>query len=157
MLFSRVHTNCLHEVAQIQQKKASPQPRLFSRAALTVLTAGAIVPSWAGAGSVHGLTRATVLALALLGASIPVETTCTSCKRQAEMASGFARVCDSLTPCYTPEHSLAQDFDGCSEKKSVPCPRSSTSHPGTVTPSGRKRAVCKGLHTNPIRRVSGCS
>lgn len=64
----------------------------------------------------HGVARATVLALAFLGASIPVETACTSCGRQAEMASGFVTNTCSLTPCYTPEHSLAQDVDGCSEK-----------------------------------------
>lgn len=68
--------------------KSPPQPRLLSSAALTLLAAGAVVPSWAGAGSVHGVARAAVLAQAFLGASVPIETASTSYRRQAEIPSG---------------------------------------------------------------------
>lgn len=46
----------------------------------------------------HGVTRATILALAFLAASIPVETAHTSC-RGAEISSGLIAVISSLTPC----------------------------------------------------------
>jgi len=67
------HLICQREVAQIRQE--SPFP------ALTMLTAGAIVPGRAGAGSMHRVTQATILALAFLAASIPIEAARTSCRR----------------------------------------------------------------------------
>lgn len=62
----------------------SPSPAL----AVTLLTAGAVVASQAGAGSIHRVTQAAVLAPAFLGASIPIETAGTSYRRQAEIWSG---------------------------------------------------------------------
>lgn len=66
------HLICQCEVAQTRQERLSP--------VLTMLTACAIVPGRAGAGSMHRVTRATILALAFLAASIPVETAQTSCR-----------------------------------------------------------------------------
>lgn len=56
-----------------------------------MLTAGAIVPGRAGAGSMHRVTQATILALAFLAASIAIEATRTSFAAVAANPAGITQ------------------------------------------------------------------
>lgn len=94
----------------------SPAP-WSRRAALTVLTAGAIEARRAGTGSMHGVTGAAVLALAFLAAGLPVGTRSTSCRTQAEMSPGLW-----LQRRAIPAHSHSSGCAGMPTNKLSVCP-----------------------------------